>query len=635
VAYFARVVQSELSAGECAAFESAGGAAAESSIEHAPAAPVSPNTAFLRVALVAGGGSLLAVTAYVLSERFSFGLQGIDDANIFFVYARNLLAGRGAVYAPDGPPVEGFSSPLWLAICTLASALPGGPAPWLLALSLLASIASMVCIVRVQERQLALLGLERRCWLASAGTLLWVGSSPLFCVWQVLSLMDTAILTLCVSAALLIVTAPEQKRAARQLAVLTPALVLARPEGFLWAFGAAACLALGALVQGSAPRTAWALARTPGLATLGTLALGLGVRRWIFGSWVANAVLAKQSIGLGARFLDGCDNLVRWFAHHPPLVLLAPFAFPLVWLLARRRVGARQAGAAFARFESLGPTWFAAAFLLAGVLLPVVSGGDHFGGFRLFQPAFLIFSVPLVVGAALLPELILSSNEGAERSATKRWAARSLPVILLVLPFSVRPSSWRGFDASNRPRQRLADLDLAVGSEFWIAQTDREHGERLTRIFRGDLPHIGYAAAGGIGVGYAGSVIDLMGLNQPELARSCGRRRGPKAHACFDADIFFQLSPEALLPRALPQHTPVTACATHLRLARKGNWDNTIFRGIFTEPRFLDAYVLATVRRAGVNDVEAQGYFRRDFVSHLARDSSYRVSVTPWEECHV
>ena len=41
---------------------------------------------------------------------------GVDDANIFFVYAKNLAEGHGFVYNAGGERVEGYSSMLWTLI---------------------------------------------------------------------------------------------------------------------------------------------------------------------------------------------------------------------------------------------------------------------------------------------------------------------------------------------------------------------------------------------------------------------------------------------------------------------------------------------------------------------------------------
>ena len=54
-------------------------------------------------------------------------LTGIDDANIFFIYASNLADGEGLVYNRGGERVEGFTSLLWMIICAfgfLVSAKP-------------------------------------------------------------------------------------------------------------------------------------------------------------------------------------------------------------------------------------------------------------------------------------------------------------------------------------------------------------------------------------------------------------------------------------------------------------------------------------------------------------------------------
>lgn len=590
-----------------------------------PNAVTAGRVARMAAPLVAlGTGALLALLGFFIQDQANLGLQGTDDANIVFVYARHLLAGLGPVYAADAPPVEGFSSPLWLLASTLATALPRGPQPWLLGLSLLLTLGSICIVMRVQQRQLALLGLERELPIALLGTLLWAALSPCFVTWQVLSLMDTALLTFLIAATLDTLTRTDHRSQARRLAWLAPALVFARPEGFLWAFGAAACLLLAALVHGEGLATGWRRARLPCLVSAGCLLLWSCARRLMFGGWVANAVLAKQSLSPGWRVLDGADAAIRFFAHHPPLIVLAPFALPLGWVLWLRWRSPGDRGAAFARFESLAPTWFTCAFALAGVLLPIVSGGDHFGGFRLFQPVFLLFIVPVTTLAC-----------AASALASKRWLSALIATSSLCLAFSVRATTWPAFLASNRSGVPSGELALAVGSEFWITKVDREHGRRLSEVFRGALPGIGYAAAGGIAMGYEGSVIDLMGLNEPSLARTCAERSGPKGHACFDVETFFRLAPDAFLPRIVGVARTQAACANHLSVSRRAGWDFLIFRGLFAEPRFLDAYALATVRRAGLSDSTAVGYFSRAFLARLQRDPSFQVQVTAWEDCHV
>ncbi len=83
---------------------------------------------------------------FILSNSFVFGNHRIfslfDDAMISMVFARNLSEGRGLLYNPEFPRVEGFTNLLWtvwMSICHLA------PLP-LTQISLLVSVSSLVCL---------------------------------------------------------------------------------------------------------------------------------------------------------------------------------------------------------------------------------------------------------------------------------------------------------------------------------------------------------------------------------------------------------------------------------------------------------------------------------------------------------
>ena len=68
----------------------------------------------------------LSSTALV-SGTFPSPATGIDDANIFFVYARNVSAGDGFVFNPGRERVEGFTSLLWVLIAGLVTAVTTNP----------------------------------------------------------------------------------------------------------------------------------------------------------------------------------------------------------------------------------------------------------------------------------------------------------------------------------------------------------------------------------------------------------------------------------------------------------------------------------------------------------------------------
>ena len=56
---------------------------------------------------------------------------GIDDANIFMNYARHLSGGEGFVFNTGGEKVEGFTSLLWVLLCSLFYLITAHP-EWLI-----------------------------------------------------------------------------------------------------------------------------------------------------------------------------------------------------------------------------------------------------------------------------------------------------------------------------------------------------------------------------------------------------------------------------------------------------------------------------------------------------------------------
>jgi hypothetical protein len=67
--------------------------------------------------------ALVVLATALASDKLGSPTTGIDDANIFFVYARNFSAGDGFVFNPGGERVEGFTSLLWVFVCSAAIAI--------------------------------------------------------------------------------------------------------------------------------------------------------------------------------------------------------------------------------------------------------------------------------------------------------------------------------------------------------------------------------------------------------------------------------------------------------------------------------------------------------------------------------
>src|SRR5438132_5751275 len=117
---------------------------------------------------------------------------GIDDANIFFVYAKHLAQGHGLVYNIGGEHVEGFTSFLWMLICAAAFRLAPRPEQALLIFNVAMITFAAACCVRCwpirTPQDSAVSSLPWAC-----GFLLLLFSEWRFVTWTTITLMDNAL----------------------------------------------------------------------------------------------------------------------------------------------------------------------------------------------------------------------------------------------------------------------------------------------------------------------------------------------------------------------------------------------------------------------------------------------------------
>src|SRR5688500_6438099 len=74
---------------------------------------------------------------------------GIDDANIFFTYAKHFAQGEGFVFNSGSEKVEGFTSLLWVLVCSAFYLI--SPNPELLILLFLLLITSLTVTLIFRE----------------------------------------------------------------------------------------------------------------------------------------------------------------------------------------------------------------------------------------------------------------------------------------------------------------------------------------------------------------------------------------------------------------------------------------------------------------------------------------------------
>jgi arabinofuranosyltransferase len=105
--------------------------------------------------------SILSVISYFYLGR---PMLGMDDADIFLNYARRLAHGEGFVFNSGGEKVEGFTSILWVLICSLFYHITAHPEFLLSLFTLLLTTLSVTLVyqeVRKDIAQLATLEFQK------------------------------------------------------------------------------------------------------------------------------------------------------------------------------------------------------------------------------------------------------------------------------------------------------------------------------------------------------------------------------------------------------------------------------------------------------------------------------------------
>ncbi len=514
---------------------------------------------------------------------------GIDDAHIFFAYAQNIVAGEGIVYNVGGERVEGFTSPLWMAVITFAFALFARPEGFLLLINLCTVAAALTALWWMVDGGPRL---TPRGWLFLA----WTFSSPSLIIWMTVSLMDAALWGSLLMLGTVVVLQPHINRV--HLTLLTVLLLLTRPEGMLWAlvFIGVAGLHTG-FRQGV--RAVWGVI-WGALLTYGMTLIALtGARLLYFGYPFPNTYYAKMSPDRIYNLIQGVRYLATFVYYNWHILLigiLPPVAglfLELPRLLKSRPlmpITLSEATAARLRYVLLS--------LIGATLIgvPMLTGGDHFNLSRFYQLAWPLF---IVFAYAMLDVLDI-----------RRPSLHPLVLALIACAFIVFPgASWLN--------GRYSEYS---SFEFELVETEKLAGEMLSRLFPADPPAVGVTAAGGIATTYHGEVVDVLGLNNITVAHTPGNRYGLKNHAAFNREVFLEsLQPDLFLPIV---GSPAEICERWIERRPRANF---IVNGMLDDEGFLKKYALAYLSDTQGHSILI--YVRSDFVDIL-RERGYIVAFT-------
>jgi arabinofuranosyltransferase len=508
---------------------------------------------------------------------------GMDDAYIFFVYARNLAEGHGFVYFPGGEHVEGFSSPLWTIFLSMVWKYFGGFGWGLASFCILLTSLGTVISLQVFLRILSVTGLaddksKYAIWIGAAWFGAWAFASPGYIVWGGLSLMENALWSLvwsvCVIVLLdIILLNKVNVYCLVKFVFFLIILLLCRPDGLLWSliFGILSLFCRWFVYGYDRDFIRVFLF---GLIIFSIICFSMLIFRLnYFGHPLPNTFYAKVSPDTAYNFSQGLRYLARFGLWHCGVILCVPFAvYSSISLApaAHRRCCTGTPGDPYILFRGI-----VGSLVLVGLAVPLLVGGDHFAMFRLMQVCWVWLPLPFFLW------LWKRQNGSAKCGSICRGAFVSIGVCVGFL--SMEP--WIGLSAQS-----------PIASEFRIAGRDLRTGVLLNHFFPGEeKPLVGVRCAGAIAYSYKGRVLDLMGLNYVAMAHSPGNRHGKKNHAAFNLDVFWKNPPDVLLPYV---SSGVQELEDGYRLQRARYLADPLsdpFKGLRLSPKFLGGYTLGAL----------------------------------------
>ncbi len=361
-----------------------------------------------------------------------------DDAYIAFVHVRNVAAGHGPVYN-EGQRVEGYSSPAWVALLSVAALLGASVPVAAILLGLAFGVATLVAVVRAGRDVLRLPSVAPELAAVALSTLgpwtFWVGAgleSALF-GWLVLEIWIAA------------ERLRRDGRGAGLVVGLAATIALTRPEGPL-------ALPIAAwLVRAPLRRRERAVVLAAVAAAM-VLAAHLALRLAYYGVPLATSSYAKATVGLDAA-ARGLAYLGGWLG--------AGGFGPAVPLLLAGALGRRAPGV---------PSLLVALGIYAAFVIAV--GGDGLYQWRFVAHVAPLLAVLLVASAQRLEAV--GAGVGWAALAFATWSSWSASWSFPIAAARHVESRWEAVGvAIDRGTPRGATVATNVAGKLaWTAHRD-------------------------------------------------------------------------------------------------------------------------------------------------------------------
>jgi arabinofuranosyltransferase len=367
-----------------------------------------------RRALIRAAVAALALVAAYAATAWYVGAGIVDDTYIFLRYARNIVEGIGPAFNA-GEPVEGFTSPTWLAVLTAISWTSLDPPSSAVACSAALGFAVVLLVGWSVDRR------SRSAGLLAAGFL---ATSPSFVFWC-WSGLDSALFTLLLVATFVSFAHGGTSTSGRfRTGMLLAAAALTRLEA-VWMLP----LFVYQVMRCSGRRgTSHIVALTaPTLLLLGTYEVW---RLVYYDSWLPNTFYAKADVPRLTLLRHGLVYARLALLYFAPLAIFATREF--------RRPLARLP---YERLLVLALAWWTCYVILIG--------GDHFALFRFFVPALAVF--------ALAAARLVAAAETDRRLGSNRVRAAAGIALLATNLFLFVSPQVRGGRIEVREAQGWAD----------------------------------------------------------------------------------------------------------------------------------------------------------------------------------
>ncbi len=543
--------------------------------------------------------SLLAATCIILTwKSYGYVYTGIDDANIYFVYMKHLAEGQGFVYNAGGEKVEGFTSFLWTFFGGLIFLIFSKPEQIIFILNFVVLSTGLGYFLAKTDSWLKAtfpISLHSICILSFLYLI------PGYFDWCGITLLETGVWSIALLLGLVNIIdyehkeGKEKRKSNYQLALWMFLLPGIRPEAVI--FGG--FFAMARVIQNFTNQKEKS-SYLPFVGLISSVLILTLFRIGYFGYPLPNTYYAKVSSNKNLTIREGIGYFnqysLKWnllfFVLSANTVVSFLISTTILFIKSFRNLPSRK-------------IFLISSLCLISLLIPLYSGGDHFFMGRFFQPLipsmlFLLFYVFFLLASMLNHKKIAS------------YTIKIMPFLIVCVFIYRNPVKVTDF-----VKGKKSDIFI----EFEIVADMKDRAIKIEDFFKSNhtLPSVGVSAAGTFAYCYSGQTIDLMGLNNVEMAHKSRLKIGLKNHSSFNIEVFLKQKPDIYLYTYLIVKDP-----SQYPFRRDGFFD-WIYRDIMDNKAFRDVYFPVWIEQKQTH-MFMQTWISDDFMSKIDTNL-YKVVV--------